>query len=214
MAAENPSGISTRKKSDPVLREESVPTVKTEKNVISRSSSPTFGKQTKPVSWPVFNSLRQHFAYKEQNGRPALVSSESRASGSPTFNTEKTASPLTGNCVPSDGAANASFTPRPWSVKVDMSPAKNHSKQLLHSEKELCPDRELSSGSEEAKQSSSNKAIETEAEHSPCFTPELFDPVDTDEENSGLVEADRSSNNSDCFSSEDLFETVTEFDQK
>lgn len=121
----------------------------------------------------------------------------------------------------SNETANAPFAPCPQSettissMKVDITPAKNHSKQLFCSEKDLQPGRESSPVSEEAKHSSSSAAIETEAgEDSPCLTPELFDPVDTDEENSEPVETDRSSNNSDCFSSEDLFGSVTEFSQK
>ncbi|CAO2644674.1 Fanconi anemia group J protein homolog, partial [Lemmus lemmus] len=51
-------GVSRRKKSDPILRAESAQTVTTAKNVISRSSSPTFGKRAEPNSWPIFNSLR------------------------------------------------------------------------------------------------------------------------------------------------------------
>ncbi|CAH6775846.1 Brip1 [Phodopus roborovskii] len=222
VAAKNPSvrshSISKRKKSDPVLREESVQTMKTEKNVISRSSSPTFGKQTEPVNWPIFKSLRQHFTRKEKNQTPVLGSSENNSSGSSAFKTEKTEanapSSLTGKCVSSNETANAPFTPCPQSkisnssTKVDVTPAKNHSKQLFCSEKDLHPGSELSPVSEEARRSSSNAAIDTEADDSPCLTPELFDPVDTDEENNEPAETNRSSNNSDCFSSEDLFENV------
>ncbi|XP_031207121.1 Fanconi anemia group J protein isoform X3 [Mastomys coucha] len=204
---------------DPGLREESVQTVKTERKEISRSSSPTFGKQTEPVNWPIFNSLRRHFTSKVKNCTPVLKSSKNRASGSPTFS--KTALPLTGNCVSSDETADTSLAPCPQSeaiispVKVDATPAKNHSKQMFCSEKDLLLDTELSPGAEEAKCSSSNKAVEAEVDDdSACFTPELFDPIDTDEENGELVETDGSSNNSDCFSAEELFETATEFGQK
>ncbi|XP_006983290.1 Fanconi anemia group J protein [Peromyscus maniculatus bairdii] len=229
MAARTPSvlghAISSRKKSDPVLRGESVQTVKTERNGISRSSSPTFGKRTEPVSWPVFNSLRRHCTRTVQNCAPALVSSESHASGSSASKTEdKTALPLTGERVTSNEAAGASFAARPQSeivissVKVDVTPAKNHSSQLFCPEKDRHPERDLPAGSEEAaKHASSNKATEAEEaedDDSQCFTPELFDPVDTDEEHGELVETDRSSNDSDCFSAEDLFETGTGFRQK
>lgn len=209
---------------DPVLREESVQTMKTEKNVISRSSSPTFGKQTEPVSWPVFKSLRQHFTRKVKNQTPVLGSSKSHASGSSTFKTEKTedstALPHTGKRVSSKETVNAPFAPCPQSeslssMKVDITPAENHSKQLFCSEKDVHPGTESSPVSEDANRSSSSAAIETEAgDDSLSLTPELFDPVDTDEENSEPVETDRSSNNSDCFSSEDLFESVTDFSQK
>ncbi|XP_027282177.1 Fanconi anemia group J protein isoform X2 [Cricetulus griseus] len=228
MTAKNPSvpshDIPRRKKSDPVLREESVQTMKTEKNVISRSSSPTFGKQTEPVSWPVFKSLRQHFTRKVKNQTPVLGSSKSHASGSSTFKTEKTedstALPHTGKRVSSKETVNAPFAPCPQSeslssMKVDITPAENHSKQLFCSEKDVHPGTESSPVSEDANRSSSSAAIETEAgDDSLSLTPELFDPVDTDEENSEPVETDRSSNNSDCFSSEDLFESVTDFSQK
>lgn len=205
---------------DPILREESVQTVKTEKNVISRSSSPTFGKQAEPISWPVFNSLRQHFTSKVKNCTPARVSSESHASGSSTFKTEKTedktALPPTDKYVSSNETANASLAPCPQSevmipsMKVGATPAKNHSKQPFCSEKDLYPDSELPPVSEEPRRFSSSKAIETEAGDSLCCTPELFDPVDTDEEKTEVDEIDRSSNNS----AEDLFETITGFSQK
>ncbi|XP_026635916.1 Fanconi anemia group J protein [Microtus ochrogaster] len=225
MAAKNPSvpshGVSRRKKSDPILRKESVQTVKTEKNVISRSSSPTFGKQAEPISWPVFNSLRRHFTSKGKNCTPARVSSESYASASSTFKAEetedKTALPPTDKYVSSSETANASLAPCSQSevmtpsMKVGATPAKNHSKQPLCSEEDLHPDSELPPVSEEPRRSGSSKATETEAEDDClCYTPELFDPVDTDEEKTEVDETDRSSNNS----AEDLFETVTGCSQK
>ncbi|GAB1296612.1 Fanconi anemia group J protein homolog [Apodemus speciosus] len=225
MAAKNPSvpshGVSKRKKSDPGLRKESVRTTKTGKNEISRSSSPTFGKQTEPVNWPIFNSLRRHFTSKGKNRTPVLESSKNHASDSSTFS--QTALPLTGKCVSSNATTDTSLAPCPPSeviispVKVHATPAKSHSKQMFCSEKGLLPDTDLSPGTEEAKCSGSSKAVETEDDddNSVCFTPELFDPVNTDdEENSELVETDRSSNNSNCFSAEELFETVTGFGQK
>lgn len=220
MAAENPSGpshgVSRRKESDPGLREKSVQTMKTEKSEISRSSSPTFGKQTEPVNWPIFNSLKRHFNSKVKNRTPVLKSSKNHASASSAFN--KTALPLTGKCVSSSAPANTPLAPCPQSeviipsVKADTTPAKTHCKQ---NEKDPSPDAELSPVTEEAKGSSSNPAVGTEVDDdSVCFTPELFDPVSTDEENSELVKTDRSSNNSDCLSAEELFETVTGFGQK
>lgn len=198
---------------DPILRKESVQTVKTEKNVISRSSSPTFGKQAEPINWPIFNSLRRHLTSKGKNCTPARVSSESHASSSSTFKTEetedKTALPPMDKYVSSNETANASLAP--CSQSEVMTPAKNHSKQPLCSEKDLHPDSELPPVSEEPRRSGSGKAIETEAEDDClCYTPELFDPVDTDEEKTEVDETDRSSNNS----AEDLFETVTGCSQK
>lgn len=100
-------------------------------------------------------------------------------------------------------------------MKIEATPATNYSKQVFCCEKDLLPDTELSPGTEEAKCPSSNKAAETEVDDdSECFTPELFDPVDTNEENGELVETDRSSHSSDCFSAEELFETATGFGQK
>lgn len=206
---------------DPILREGSVQTVKTEKNVISRSSSPTFGKQAEPISWPVFNSLRQNFTSKVKNCTPARVSSESHASGSSTFKTEETedkaALPPTDKYVSSNETVSASLAPCSQSevmipsMKVGATPTKKLSKQPFCSEKDLHPDSELPPVSDETKRSGSSKAIETEAEDdSLCYTPELFDPVDTDEEKTEVDETDRSSNNS----AEDLFETVTGFSQK
>lgn len=206
---------------DPILRKESVQTVKTEKNVISRSSSPTFGKQAEPINWPIFHSLRRHLTSQGKNCTPARVSSESHASSSSTFKTEeaedKTALPPTDKYVSSNETANASLAPCSQSevmtpsMKVGATPAKNHSKQPLCSEKDLHPDSELPPVSEEPRPSGSGKAIETEAEDDClCYTPELFDPVDTDEEKTEVDETDRSSNNS----AEDLFETVTGCSQK
>ncbi|EPY86533.1 hypothetical protein CB1_000306001 [Camelus ferus] len=98
------------------------------------------------------------------------------------------------------------------SIKIDAS-LKNHSKQLLCYEEALDRDIQLSLVCEEAERSTSNTAVETEAEdESIYFTPELYDPVDTSEEKSELVGTDRDdrlANNSNCILAEDLFETRT-----
>ncbi|KAB1265133.1 Fanconi anemia group J protein [Camelus dromedarius] len=113
---------------------------------------------------------------------------------------------------------NTSFAPCPQSesiapsIKIDAS-LKNHSKQLLCYEEALDRDIQLSLVCEEAERSTSNTAVETEAEdESIYFTPELYDPVDTSEEKSELVGTDRDdrlANNSNCILAEDLFETRT-----
>uniref|UniRef100_A0A8C6W417 DNA 5'-3' helicase n=1 Tax=Nannospalax galili TaxID=1026970 RepID=A0A8C6W417_NANGA len=191
---------SRRDKNHPVLLEESAQAVKTEKKVISRSLSPTFGEQIDQVSWPVFDSLRQHFTGKVHTSTPVLESSEMES---------KTVLPLTGKCESSNIIRDTSRGPCPQSettvsaVNIDVTPTKkDHSTQLCY-EKALHPDSELSPGSEEVKHSSSNKALDTEAEDdSIYFTPELFDPID--EESSELVETDISSDDSDY-----LFKTGT-----
>nr|XP_023508707.1 Fanconi anemia group J protein [Equus caballus] len=196
MITESPSlpgsVISRNEKNDSVLLEESAQTVKAEKIVISRSTSPTFNKQTKSVSWSSFNSLGQYLTGKILTVTPEFRSSEACASNS-TFKTEKeykTVLPLTDKCEPSSLTVNTSFGPCSQSettlpsTKTDATLLKNnHSKQLLHSEDAPDPDIELSLVSEEAKLSTSNTAFETETEdESIYFTPELYDSVDTNKE--------------------------------
>lgn len=175
-----------------MLLEESAQTVKAEKIVISRSTSPTFNKQTKSVSWSSFNSLGQYLTGKILTVTPEFRSSEACASNS-TFKTEKeykTVLPLTDKCEPSSLTVNTSFGPCSQSettlpsTKTDATLLKNnHSKQLLCSEDAPDPDIELSLVSEEAKLSTSNTAFETETEdESIYFTPELYDSVDTNKE--------------------------------
>lgn len=213
-----PSGIISRKeKNDPVLLEEAV---KAEKIVISRSTSPTFNKQTKRVSWSSFNSLEQYFTGKIPKATPELRSSENSVSSPPHFKTEKmeskTVLPFTDKCESSNLTVNTSFGSCPQSetiissLKIDATlTRKNHSEHPLCSEEALDPDTELSLVSKEDKQSTSNRDFETEAEdESIYFTPELYDPEDTDEEKNDLAETDggnRLANNSDCILAKDLF---------
>ncbi|XP_063655195.1 Fanconi anemia group J protein isoform X4 [Pan troglodytes] len=211
---------------DPVFLEEAG---KAEKIVISRSTSPTFNKQTKRVSWSSFNSLGQYFTGKIPKATPELRSSENSASSPPRFKTEKmeskTVLPFTDKCESSNLTVNTSFGSCPQSetiissLKIDATlTRKNHSEHPLCSEEALDPDIELSLVSEEDKQSTSNRDFETEAEdESIYFTPELYDPEDTDEEKNDLAETDRGNrlaNNSDCILAKDLFEirTIKEVD--
>lgn len=203
---------------DPILLEESTQTVKAEKIVISRSTSPTFNKQTKRFSWSSFNSLGQSLTDKILTTTPKVRSLEECASSSSTFKTEegyKTVLPLTdkfessSHGPPSVGPCSQSETIIP-SIKTDSALLKkDHSKQLLCCKEALDSDIELSLVNEEAKLSTSNTAFETEAEDdSIYFTPELYDPVDTNE----LVETDRDNrlaNHSNCILAEDLYEIRT-----
>lgn len=205
---------------DPVLLEESTQAVKAEKIVISRSTSPTFNKQTKRFSWSSFNSLGQSLTDKILTTTPKFRSLEDCASSSSTFKTEKgckTVLPLTDKFESSSLRVNTSVGLCPQSetiipsIKIDSALLKkDHSKQLLCCEEALDSDIDLSLVSEEAKLSTSNTAFETEAEDdSIYFTPELYDPVDKNEENNELVETDRDNrlaNNSNCILAEDLFE--------
>lgn len=206
---------------DPVLLEESAQAMRAEKIVISRSTSPTFNKQTNRVSWSGFNSLKQHLTGKILTETPKFRPSEDCVSSTSTFKTEKGCKavlPLTDKCESSPLTVNTSFAPCPQSesiapsIKIDAS-LKNHSKQLLCYEEALDRDIQLSLVCEEAERSTSNTAVETEAEdESIYFTPELYDPVDTSEEKSELVGTDRDdrlANNSNCILAEDLFETRT-----
>lgn len=87
---------------DPILLEESTQAVKAEKIVISRSTSPTFNKQTKRFSWSSFNSLGQSLTDKILTTTPKVRSLEECASSSSTFKTEegyKTVLPLTDKFV-------------------------------------------------------------------------------------------------------------------
>ncbi|XP_011373333.2 Fanconi anemia group J protein [Pteropus vampyrus] len=217
LSPENP------REDDPVLLEESTQAVKAEKIVISRSTSPTFNKQTKRFSWSSFNSLGQSLTDKILTTTPKFRSLEDCASSSSTFKTEKgckTVLPLTDKFESSSLRVNTSVGLCPQSetiipsIKIDSALLKkDHSKQLLCCEEALDSDIELSLVSEEAKLSTSNTAFETEAEDdSIYFTPELYDPVDKNEENNELVETDRDNrlaNNSDCILAEDLFEIRT-----
>ncbi|XP_062969252.1 Fanconi anemia group J protein [Cynocephalus volans] len=220
-----PSGIISRKeKNDPVFLEESVQAMKAEKIVISRSTSPTFNKQTKRVSWSSFNSLDQYFTGKILTVPPDLRSSENCASSPSTCKTKKVESktvlPFTDKCESSNVTLTTSFGPCLQSetiissIKTDATlTEENHSKQLLCCEEALDPDIELSLLSKEAKHSPSSRTFETEAgDESIYFTPELYDPVDTDEEKNELIETDRGNRlakNSNCVLAEDLFEIRT-----
>ncbi|XP_012381353.2 Fanconi anemia group J protein [Dasypus novemcinctus] len=199
-----PSGIIFRKeKNDPVLLEESAQTMNGEKIMISRSTSPTFSKQTNKVSWSTFNSLGQDFPGKILTATPELRSSENCTSNTSTFKIEKMESkivlPLIDQCESPFLTVNTSFGPCPQSettvssVKIDIAlTKKNHSKQPLCCEEALGPEIELSLASEEDKLSTSDRVFETEEEdESIYFTPELYDPVNTDEEKNELVETER-----------------------
>nr|XP_012300983.1 Fanconi anemia group J protein isoform X4 [Aotus nancymaae] len=214
---------------DLVFLEEPVQAMKAEKIVISRSTSPTFNKQTKRVTWSSFNSLGQYFTGKIPKTTPELGSSKNSASSPSSFKTEKmeskTVLPFTDKCESSNLTVNTSFGSCPQSetiispLKIDGTlTRKNHPEHPLCSEEALDPDVELSLVSEEDKRSTSNRDFETEAEdESIYFTPELYDPEDTNEEKNDLVETDRGNrlaNNSDCILAEDLFEirTIKEID--
>ncbi|XP_046279208.1 Fanconi anemia group J protein isoform X2 [Marmota monax] len=206
---------------DPVLLEESVQAKKAEKFVISRSSSPTFSKETKKVSWSNFNSLGQYFTGKMQAVTPQLSTSENCASSSSTFKEEnkenKTTLPLTDKYDSSNIKVNMPFGLCPQSeniissIKIDTTLSKkDHSKELFCSKEAQDPDLELSQKCEEAKHSSLNTTFETEVEdESIYFTPELYDSVETDEEKNKLVETDGFSNNSNCILAGDFFEIRT-----
>lgn len=204
---------------DPVLLEGSAQAVGAERIVISRSKSPTFNKQTKSVSWSGSNSLGQHLTGKILTVTPEFRSSEDCASSSSSFKTEKedeAVLPLSDKCESSAVTTNTSFGPCPQSEtiipseKIDATlPNKNHSEQLLPCEDALNPNNQLSPVSEEAELPTSDRASETEAEdESIYFTPELYDPIDTNEEENELVGIDsdnRLTDNSDCILAEDLF---------
>nr|XP_012300982.1 Fanconi anemia group J protein isoform X3 [Aotus nancymaae] len=221
--------ISRKERNDLVFLEEPVQAMKAEKIVISRSTSPTFNKQTKRVTWSSFNSLGQYFTGKIPKTTPELGSSKNSASSPSSFKTEKmeskTVLPFTDKCESSNLTVNTSFGSCPQSetiispLKIDGTlTRKNHPEHPLCSEEALDPDVELSLVSEEDKRSTSNRDFETEAEdESIYFTPELYDPEDTNEEKNDLVETDRGNrlaNNSDCILAEDLFEirTIKEID--
>ncbi|KAM7067532.1 Fanconi anemia group J protein isoform 1-T1 [Molossus nigricans] len=208
---------------DPVLLKESGQAMQAENIVISRSSSPTFNKQTNRVSWSVFNSLGQCLTGKNLTTTPKFRSSEDCVSSSNTFKAEKvctTVLPLTDKFESSSLSINTSFEPCPQSetvipsIKIETALLeKDHSKQLFCCEAALDPDIELSLVSEEDTLSTANRDFETEAEdESVYFTPELYDPVDINEEKNEVVETDRDTklaNNSKCILAEDLFEIRT-----
>uniref|UniRef100_A0A8C3YIN2 BRCA1 interacting protein C-terminal helicase 1 n=1 Tax=Catagonus wagneri TaxID=51154 RepID=A0A8C3YIN2_9CETA len=193
--------------------------VRAERIVISRSKSPTFHKQTKRVSWSGCNSLGQSLTGKIMTVTPKFRSSEDCTSSLSSFKAEKgdeAVVPLTDKCESSTVTADTSFGPCPQSETIIPSEKidatlfnKNHSEQLFHGEEALNPNIQLSPGSEEAELYTSDRAFEPEAEdESIYFTPELYDPVDANEEENELVGTDsdnRLANNSNCILAEDLF---------
>ncbi|KAK2490692.1 hypothetical protein MC885_000755 [Smutsia gigantea] len=210
-----PSDIISRKeKNDPVLLEEFTQAMKAEKIVISRSSSPTFNKQTKRANWSSFNSSGQYLTGDILTATPMFRSSEDCASSCSTLETDKVFKsilPFTDKCESSSVTKNTSCLQSETlipSIKIDATLLKkNQSKQLLCCEETLDPDIELSLVSEEAELSTPNRDFETEAEdESIYFTPELYDPEDTNEKNElvGTDRDNRSANNSDCILAEDL----------
>ncbi|XP_057571236.1 Fanconi anemia group J protein isoform X1 [Hippopotamus amphibius kiboko] len=197
---------------DPVLLEESAQAIGAEKIVISRSTSPTFSKQTNRFSWSGSNLGGQYFTGKILTGTPKFRSSEDCASSTSTFKTEKGCEavlPLTDKSESSSLTVNTSLGPCPQSETIVPSSVKIDA-TLLDPED---PDIQLSLVSEEAEHCTSNTAFETEAEdESIYFTPELYDPIDTNEEKNELVGTDRDNrlaNNSNCILAEDLFEIKT-----
>ncbi|XP_067572478.1 Fanconi anemia group J protein isoform X1 [Pseudorca crassidens] len=192
---------------DPLLLEESAQAVGAEKIVISRSTSPTFNKQTNRVSWSGSNFLEQYLTGKILTGTPKFRSSEDCASNSSTFKTEKgreAVLPLTDKYESSSLTVNTSLGPCPQSETI--VPSIKINATLLNPED---PDILLSLVSEEAELSTSNTEAEDESIY---FTPELYDPIDTNEEKNELVGTDRDNrlaNNSNCILAEDLFEIKT-----
>lgn len=204
-----PNGIISRKeKCDPGSLEESVQAVKAGKKVISRSISPTFNKQTKRISWSGLNLGGPYFTDKIETAVP-----ENCTSSTYTFKTEKieskTVLPLIVKCESSNPTADMSFGPSSQSkstvpaMKIDATLAKkDDSEQLPCCKETLDLDIALSPASKEIRHSSPNTAFETqdeEEDESIYFTPELYDPEDTDEEKSELIETDRLSNDSFTF---------------
>ncbi|XP_052514364.1 Fanconi anemia group J protein [Budorcas taxicolor] len=196
---------------DPELLEESAQAVGAERIVISRSTSPTFSKQINRISWSGSNVWGQCLTGKILTGTPMVRSSEDCASTSSTFKTEKkceTVLPLTDKYESSYLTVDTSFGVCPQSETI--VPSTNVDATNLNSEDPAIP---LSVVSEEAEPSASNTASETEAEdESIYFTPELYDPVDTNEERNELAGTERDSrltNSSNCILTEDLFEIKT-----
>lgn len=181
-----------------------------ERIVISRSTSPTFSKQTDRVSWSGGNLGGQYLTGKILTGTPVVRSSEECASTSSTFKTEKkreTVLPLTDKYESSSLTVDTSFGACPQSETI--VPSASIDAANLNSED---PAVQLSVVSEEAEPSASNTASETEADESIYFTPELYDPVDTSEEKNELAGAERDNrltNSSNCILIEDLFEIKT-----
>lgn len=213
-----PSGIISRKRgNDPVLLEESVQTRK-EKRIISRSTSPTFGKQTNRVSWSNFHSLGQFVTGKIQTTTPELRSPKNCTSSPCTFKTEntenKTLLPLSDKPESSTPTVKTSFGSCPQSETIVSSvKIEHHSRQPLSYEEALGLDTELPPVNEDAAHSTSGSASETEVEEeSIYFTPELYDPVETDEEDNEPINTDKGSrlaNNSNCILATDLLEIKT-----
>lgn len=178
---------------DPALPEEPAHSRKKERIIISRSTSPTFSKQTNRGSWSNFNSLGQFFTDKTQSTTPELKSPKNCTSG-PTFTTEevnnKTPSPPTDKCL----TVKTSLEPCPPSETIMSSIKMDDQSKLPSYEEALDSDTESPAENEEPVHSASSRPVEAEVEDdSIYFTPELYDPVDTEEDGSELVESDEDS---------------------
>ncbi|XP_035889487.1 Fanconi anemia group J protein isoform X1 [Phyllostomus discolor] len=203
---------------DPVLLEDTGQAVQEENIVISRSSSPTFSKQTNRVSCSSFNSSGQYLTGKILTTTPKFRPSEDCVSRSSTFKTEKGCKPglpLTDKSESPSLGVNTWFEPGPQSetvipsIKTDAALLKNdHSNQPVSCEEALDPDVELSPVSKEDGLPTSDGAFEAEAEdESIYFTPELYDPADANGEKNEPAET--GGNNSNCILAEDLTEIRT-----
>ncbi|XP_004591250.2 Fanconi anemia group J protein [Ochotona princeps] len=185
--------ISGKHGNGPVLPEEPAHTRKKERIIISRSTSPTFSKQTNRGSWSNFNSSGQFFTDKTQSTTPELKSPKNCTSG-PTFTREevnnKTPLPLTDKCL----TVKTSLEPCPPSETIMSLIKMDNQSELPSYEEALDSDTESPAEKEEPVHSASSRPVETDVEDdSIYFTPELYDPVDTEEDDSELVESDEDS---------------------
>ncbi|XP_074079656.1 Fanconi anemia group J protein [Macrotis lagotis] len=185
---------------DSLLLEESPQKTKRENFLISRSSSPTFSKQTERNNYPKFNSVKKYFSPKLLTSTPGHRFSENhdfstfppkkekreRITGLSPTNRDQS-SLLSGNTVFGPGLQSETITS---SIKRTNAVSKKDSaEQLLYHEETLDRDINLSHVCGEAEFSNVNTDNEPIEDESVYFTPELYDDTKSDaEENEEVLE--------------------------
>ncbi|XP_072503009.1 Fanconi anemia group J protein isoform X1 [Notamacropus eugenii] len=213
----HPSNITTAKnKNDSLLLEYSPHKMKREKYLISRSTSPTFSKQTERNGCLDSNSVKKYFTPK------SLSSTQNHDINTFPSTNEKRESTvglsLTNRSQSSSLSGSIPFGPGPHSETITSSikrtndvSEKDPAEQLLYPEETLARDIDLSPVCVVAEFSNVNVEIETtEEDESVYFTPELYDDTESDtEENEELPETDginQRTENSNCIIAENLLE--------
>ncbi|XP_036612018.1 Fanconi anemia group J protein [Trichosurus vulpecula] len=219
----HPSNIITAKnENDSLLLEYSPQKMKREKILLSRSTSPTFSKQTERNSCLESDSVKKYFTPKSLTSTPVHRFSENHdISTFPSTNEKRESTvgmSLTNRGQSSSLSGNTPFGPGPQSETITSSikrtnavSIKDPAEQLLYPKEALHQDIDLSPVRVEAEFSNVNVDIETtEEDESIYFSPELYDDTDSDtEENEDLLEIggiNQRTENSNYIIAENLLE--------